>query len=144
MEKGRILFIDDELGPYEKEPNGNYMWYYYQALIDKRYEVKGIMGPDAALSELDSRADQYDLIILDIMMSPEETYRHENTQKGLRTGIFLLKTLQQKYPDLPVFVLTNVQAPEVLTQVGSFRNVKLVATKDIYPPFDLAAKIQEL
>ena len=144
MEKGRILFIDDELGPYEKDPNGNYMWYYFQALIDKGYEVKGIMGPDAALSELDSRADQYDLIILDIMMSPEETYRHENTQKGLRTGIFLLKTLQKKYTDLPVFVLTNVQAPEVLTQVGSFRNVKLVATKDMYPPFDLAAKIQEL
>lgn len=149
MDGGKILFIDDELYPSndagspqdEDEPDGDYMWYYIRALEDAGYEVTRALGPDEALSILAGRDGGFDLIILDIMMPPEQAYEKAKTRNGTRTGLFIAKTLDEKYPQIPVVVLTNVDDPSVHKLVRSTPNVKEVFTKDEHLPFQLVETI---
>lgn len=142
MAKRRVMLVDDECCPGQKEPNGIYMWYYAQALRDADFEVTEVISPDDALLEMAAEGASFDLIVLDIMMPPGEAYKEVNTLEGLRTGVFLGRTLQESYPDLPVVVLTNLANPQILNQVKELTNVKATFSKSYCPPFELAREVK--
>jgi CheY-like chemotaxis protein len=143
-EASKILIVDDDLAPEQKEPNGNYMWYYTQALRDAGHTVVEVVGPDSAIEVLSSTANSIDLVVLDIMMPPGRAYREDDTLNGLRTGVFLAKTVQSRYPDLPILVLTNVQNPETLSQLREMPSIRKVLYKPDCTPFDLVDEIKNL
>ena len=94
MKKATILLIDDELQSKKDGPNGSYMWYYTKALREAGFEVVEVVTPDSALQKLSSKNSKFSLVVVDIMMTPGEAYKNENTLNGLRTGIFLAKNIQ--------------------------------------------------
>lgn len=144
MEKAKIMLVDDELSPKKNGPDGSYMWYYTEAMRDSGFEVTQVVGPDSALQKLSSKSSKFDLIIVDIMMPPGEAYENENTLDGLRTGIFLAKTIQEKYPELPILVLTNVLNPYALNKMKEMESVKKVLVKPNCTPFELVEEISEI
>ena len=144
MEKGRILFVDDEFGPSPDRPNGSYMWYYSQALRDAGFEVREVLSPDEALSELSKEDQRFDLIILDIMMLPGERYKHEDTAEGLRTGIFLARTLHERWADIPILVLTNVLNPDVINKMKAIPSIRNVLSKPSYLPFQVLEEVRKM
>ncbi len=144
MDKGTILFIDDELCPGSEGPSGNYMWYYVQALRDAGHEVVEVLGPDDALAELAKENQHCDLVILDTMMPPGNAYRNEDTSNGLQTGVLLAETLQQQRPDIPILVLTNVLNQEALGSLKALPNVKNILAKPQHTPFNVCQEIQRI
>ena len=52
MKKVKILWVDDEYVADQPRPEGNYLWYYRDALEESGYEVVHALGPDAALKAL--------------------------------------------------------------------------------------------
>ena len=99
MSRRRILLIDDELVPGADPGEGNYMWYYVQALRDAGFEVEEAISVDSALSYLDRGSATLDLIILDVMM---------NT---LREGFLLSRELKKHpvYKAIPILMVTAVK-----------------------------------
>ena len=97
-----ILFIDDE----ERYVNS-----YVEDLRFSGYDVIWETETDAALKFFEANYKQLDLLILDIMMPPGTSFDHEETQMGLRTGVFFYERIRQKAPDLPIIILTNVGDP---------------------------------
>lgn len=142
MAERRILLVDDECCPGQDSPKGIYMWYYAEALREADFEVTEVIGPDDALSELAAEGARFDLVVLDIMMPPGEAYKEVNTLEGLRTGVFLGSTLRERYPNLPVVVLTNLANPQILSQVRELRNVKATFSKTSCPPFELVKEVK--
>lgn len=140
----RILLVDDELSMKKDGPNGSYMWYYTEAIRESGFEVIEVVGPDSALHKLSSKSLKFDLTIIDIMMPPGKAYANENTLNGLRTGIFLAKTIQEKYPELPILVLTNVLNPDAINQLKQITSVKKTLAKPNYTPFQLVDEIRKI
>ena len=145
MEEGRILFIDDELCPGQKEPNAKYMWFYVAALHDAGFVVTETQGPDEALEELSADPKRFDLVILDIMMPPGEKYRsNKKSLNGLRTGILLAETLNKQWPSMPVLVLTNVLNPAEVNKLNAMPNVERVLSKPYCTPFQVLEEIKKI
>ena len=133
MEK-LILLIDDDRLP---------MQFYVKALQLKSFKVKQCFEPDSTLDFVGKKASQINAIILDIMLPPGKTYEHEDTNEGLRTGVFLLKDIRKYCPNTPVVVLTNVKNPETLSEFREKSLVEVVQKKDC-PPFELAKIVDEM
>jgi CheY-like chemotaxis protein len=144
MDKGTILFVDDELCPSSTGPSGNYMWYYVEALRDGGYTVVEVPGPDGVLTSFKAEGEHYDLVILDIMMPPGAAYRTRDTSNGLRTGILIAETLQEQWPDIPVLVLTNVLNQEALSSLKGCPNVRNILAKPRYTPFQVCQEVRKI
>lgn len=108
---GRILIVDDEIEEpttsdgYEEELLG-YMAYYVQALRDKGFDVVTATGADQALAKLHAQGD-FDLVILDLMMPPGQTFTSEETALGMRTGMRLAEQIHLDYPTAAIVILSN-------------------------------------
>jgi CheY-like chemotaxis protein len=131
----RILLIDDDLAPIH---------YYLRALREAGHPVEHKRGPDEAIEYLDKKADQVDLIILDVMMPGGKAFADEKTDEGMTIGLFLLKKIRAKRPNLPILILTNLNTPElnadVLTQLGRVESARKIETD----PFDLVDRVRVL
>ncbi len=128
-----VLLIDDDTLP---------MKYYVDYLKRRELTVKHLKSPDDALDYARRNADKIDLILLDIMLPPG-TYGDEQTQQGLKTGVFLLVDLRKVCPNTPVVVLTNVRNPATLSAFGEGPLLK-IAKKREYPPKELASLVEKM
>jgi len=131
-----VLIIDDD----------HLVMNVYEAALRKRgFEVTRFGGEqcvDEALQFLRERAKAVDIIVVDIMMPPGEALKDQDTDQGMKTGVFLLKMLKDSYPDLPLLVLTNVQNEETLELVRRVAPQTKVLRKAYCLPFDLADEIK--
>ncbi len=127
MEK-LVLLIDDNRLPMD---------YYVKALRQEGFKVQHCLGTDAALNFVETEGSEIAVIVLDIMLPPGKTYKDEDTNEGLRTGVFLLEDIRKYCPKKPVVVLTNVTNPSTLNEFENLPLVRIVQKKDC-PPFELA------
>ena len=134
MKKKKILFVDDELNPNLNGPDGNYMWYYKEALIEEGYAIIEADTTDQALAELEGYTD-ISLIILDIMMPAGKVFEKLDTMEGLRTGVILAKMLNKEYSKIPILVLTNLP-PGTISKQLNYRNIKKIVQKQDCLPYD--------
>jgi len=136
MEKKRILMIDDDKLP---------MQYYIRRLEKSNFEVKHFVKPDDAFEYLDNEQPHTDGVILDIMLPPGEKYKDEQTNQGLRTGVFVLRDLREHkdYSSIPVVVLTNVRNPKTLAEFPESELLR-IAFKPDYPPKKLVHLLEEM
>jgi len=144
MDSKRVLLVDDEIVPGAIPGEGNYMWYYAQALRDAGFEVVEVTGPDAALETLDKPHEPFCVITLDIMMPPGKTFAETDTQQGLRTGLLLLDKITVLCPQVPVLVLTNVNNAKTVGELRGRPNVKAVLFKPDYTPYMLVEEVRKV
>lgn len=126
-----VLLVDDDRLP---------MRFYIKAIEQKGYVVKHCLEPESALYFARKNASEIKAIVLDIMMPPG---RYEDTNEGLKTGVFLLPDLRKHCPDIPVVVLTNVRNPSTLAEFKGKPMLQVVQKMDC-PPFELAELVEIL
>jgi DNA-binding response OmpR family regulator len=129
-----ILFIDDEL---------KYMDSFVRDLSMSGYQVNFQKDVDGAWRYFEENTNEIELLILDIMMPPGETFKDKDTDDGLRTGVHFYKRVRESVPGLPVIVLTNVSAEEVKARFQGEDNCSFFQKKD-YLPFQIVQEVRRI
>lgn len=75
------------------------------------------MDPQEALTAIETEGGDLDLIILDIMLPLGEVFSKEEATLGLRTGVLLLRRIQEQLPSVPVLVLTGVNSEPIRREI---------------------------
>ncbi len=139
MGKKQIFMIDDDKLP---------MQYYIRSIEKNNFEVKYFTRPDDAFKYLDEEHPHIDGIILDIMLPPGEKYKGEETNQGLRTGVFVWRDIRNNYKDysnIPIIVLTNVRNPKTLAEFkGEGIDLLRIAFKPDCSPKILTTLLKEM
>ena len=107
----RILHIDDDR--HLRESLADYFRWV------ENWEVYGASGPREALAELTAQAARFDVILLDIMMPPDETVEAAMTSNGFDTGLLLLEKVRAVCsPCPPVLILSGRQDLQFVVDTG--------------------------
>lgn len=111
MNSKRILWIDDDFDLLRPQR---------QNLVDDGYEVVTEVHIDSAINRLIEIREEYDGIILDIMMAPGEKLRNKATQGGLKTGLIFLRYLQKSgtLSRIKIFIFTHRYSVEDAQQAA--------------------------
>jgi CheY-like chemotaxis protein len=116
MTKAHILFVDDELVTGQIAPNGNYMWYYVQALKDAGYDLVEANTSDEAIQTLVADSPPIQLVILDMALPPGSDFTEaemQRTKEGTRTGLVIANRIRRAQFDRPLIILTNHRRPDI-------------------------------
>lgn len=88
-------------------------------------------GPDEVIDNLDS-LDRFDVLILDIMMSRGRYLQEEDV--NFETGELLYQKIREKYPNLPVLIISAKNFSDMQIDFASETNVDTISK-----PFDSTA-----
>lgn len=113
----KILFIEDEAIAIKR----------LIEKLKKRYEVEVVGSGNSALDSLNE--NQYDLILLDIMLPHGEGRRIPSNIPPKQTGIEILKKIRNREtknsPQIPIVVLTAVSDVQDLKGINKYRPTRL-------------------
>jgi CheY-like chemotaxis protein len=141
----RLLLVDEEAGMEGREPKGNYMWYYWNALSERGFLVDQITTCDEALKRLLSGEPEYALVIVDLMMPPSEEQFHGGELRGAAdVGCDLIARIHVAVPAIKIVVLTNVTDPAMLGRIEQMPGVVGVCEKLSKTPMGFAAIVDRL
>lgn len=126
-----ILFIDDDK---------YHLKYYIEMLALSGYETKIIDDIEIGLSWLDVYFSKIDLLVLDIMMPFNSNIKIPDYNDGLRTGVYIYDNIRQKFPELPIIILTNLHNDDVEIKFSNEHFCKFCHKDDFYP-YELVEKI---
>ena len=130
----KIVLIDDNHGPMDL---------YVQALCKSGYEMQHLDTVALALAHIDNAEQSADLYILDIMMPPGDALDLRESSFGLTSGILIYERLLKRFPGVPVIVLTNISAPEILEHLPLDDPRTTREAKIDVLPFDLVEKVRQ-
>ena len=134
----KILIIDDEKMP---------LIVHHNVLRSEGYTVQQISGLDAIDEAYNllvrQESEQFDLLIIDIMMPEGDTYKDRDTDRGHNTGILLYQDLRKKYPRKPMIIYTNILDEGVAGLIPIDERL-LVLPKYDCSALDLLQKVKEL
>jgi two-component system C4-dicarboxylate transport response regulator DctD len=129
-----IVMVDDEM---------RWMDSYKRELELSGYQVSFHRNVDGALTFLQQSAEQVDILILDIMMPAGSAFEDENTDSGLRTGMFFFERVREIAPDLPVMILTNVSDERQAERFDREKKCRFLRKED-YRPFELVEEVRDM
>jgi len=108
MSRGNIAIIDDD--PLQ-------MGYYIRALEDAGYKVHHFRSPASCKTAL-LKGALFDLFLCDLMMPPRGSYKIEDSEDGLITGLLFTEELRERDSDTPIFLFTNLNIQTVVSRVA--------------------------
>ena len=129
----RIVLIDDDHGPMDL---------YVRALRESGLVVDHLDNLTEAMEHVRTTDKPADLYLIDIMMPPGDALTLEESNYGLTSGIILYQRLRDRFPDVPVIILTSISNPEILELLPSDSNTTKEAKVEVLP-FDLVQKVKE-
>jgi CheY-like chemotaxis protein len=129
-----ILFLDDEK---------RYMDTYKVELEIQGYEVSFKNNVDDAVKFFDAHTNSIQLIILDIMMPPGQSFQGENTSDGLRTGVRFYERIRELAPHLPILIFTNVSDERLAKRFEAEANCRFLRKED-YLPHELVEVVRKI
>lgn len=95
----RVMYVDDEADSVKMESK-------FDLMKKKGIEVIPVTRVPDVFPQLERMSDSIDLIILDIIMPPEEYYSLDDTNGGTSTGINLLKEIRDRYKSIPIIIVS--------------------------------------
>lgn len=129
-----ITLIDDEHAPMDL---------YVRALRQSGFEIQHLDSVELALKHIREAEVPSDLYIIDLMMPPGTALDLEAAGFGLKSGIIVHRQLRQRFPSVPVIVLTSVSNPSILEAIPFDEHTKREAKIDVLP-FQLVTKVREI
>jgi len=96
MSRGSVLFIDDQLSDIK---------YYVLKMEDEGFEVSSVTTIAEGLERVSAK--HFDVVVLDVIMSPEGAGPDMRNATVTDAGIHLATTLRKKSPYCKIIVLTN-------------------------------------
>ena len=109
----RILFIEDEKFFLEE---------LQIALAD--YEITPAYSAPSGMELVQS--EDFDAVLLDIMMPPPDDMNPECVDYGRSTGVELCRRIKNLKPELPIVVLTVVRDPVILERIKEAGATKVI------------------
>jgi CheY-like chemotaxis protein len=124
-----VLWIDDEASTEKFSSRLDIM-------AKANIKVIPVASVGAAIPALRKHKDKTDVIILDIIMPPEQTYSLEETGGGTTTGFRLLDDITKEAPAIPIIVVTIRRRKTSENGVKKHKNIvryleKPIATAEI-------------
>lgn len=107
-----VLYVDDEA---ETEKMAS----KFEIMRKMDIEVITVARVPKVMKKLEEVQDKINLLVLDIIMPPEEEYSVEDTSGGISTGLRLLQDIRSKYKTLPILIVS-------IRGVREFDNIKKV------------------
>jgi len=101
-----ILWIDDDV---ERMQSLYEMMTYEDHVVTKAATA----GDALEIIKDEDRDGEFDVVLLDMMMPPDNALGAVDTDGGRTTGLALLTRIRQRYPDMPVVVCSVVKEPEI-------------------------------
>ena len=111
----RVLFLEDEEDLVEYLPH---------LLKEKALEVIGTASIDEALERL--ATEDFDAVLLDVMMTPTEDMDAEELDYGRETGVEVARRMKATKPDVPIVAFTVITDSEILTELREARVTKIL------------------
>ena len=102
-----ILFIEDEL-----QRNAALVEYF--ELVEE-WKVILAASPREAVECMETQGGEIDVVLLDIMMPPDEVVDISLSNHGRDTGTLLISRIEEELPGIPIVILTarrEYRAPE--------------------------------
>jgi CheY-like chemotaxis protein len=136
-----ILFIEDE--PFFNES-------YIRKLTQANYKVLLERDITKAIAIFRKRMSEIQIVIIDIMMSipdvPPEDFRIENAENGFKTGIEILRLLNEipNGKKIPKILLTNIPVDQFIHTINIPLDVYGCYTKRETPIDDLVNIVNEI
>jgi CheY-like chemotaxis protein len=78
----------------------------FEIMRDEGIDIKSITRVGDVMPFLKKSADSISLIILDIIIPPEEHYSLQETNGGTATGIRLLEDIRAEYKSIPIIIVS--------------------------------------
>jgi DNA-binding response OmpR family regulator len=129
----RIILIDDDHGPMD---------YFVEALRCRGFDAKQIDSTDDVYMWLevgDTRTP--DLVVVDLMMAPGTRLTIDNTDGGLQSGVHIARAVRERFPDVPIMILTNRPNEEMAGRLPQGTHIQ---AKYEISPFSFADLVQQL
>lgn len=95
----KILYVDDEADTEKMASK-------FDIMRSMGVEAIPVTHVDAVLPKLKELGDEIKLLVLDIIMPPEEVYSLDETSGGTSTGLRLLKDIRSSYKTLPILIVS--------------------------------------
>jgi DNA-binding NtrC family response regulator len=95
----KILYVDDEADTEKMASK-------FEIMSSMGVEAIPVTHVDAVLPKLKELGDEIKLLVLDIIMPPEDVYSLEETSGGTSTGLRLLKDIRGSYKTLPILIVS--------------------------------------
>jgi CheY-like chemotaxis protein len=95
----RVLYIDDEA-------NTEKMASKFEIMKDEGIEVIPVTRIQEVLPKLEELRGSIDLLIIDIIMPPEDHYSLDETDGGTTTGLRLIEDIRREYENLPIIIVS--------------------------------------
>jgi DNA-binding response OmpR family regulator len=129
-----VVLIDDDHGPVD---------YYVQALRSSDFEVEHLDTVDSALKHVENASEPADLYILDVMVPPGDSLDLRESSYGLTSGLVVYERLRERFPGVPVIILTNISTPEILDALPVGDQNTTIEAKVELLPFDLVDRVRQ-
>jgi CheY-like chemotaxis protein len=94
-----VLYVDDEA-------NTEKMASKFEILKDEGIDVAAVTRVSDVLPEIARLGNAVNLIVLDLIMPPENIYSLGDTDGGTTTGLRLLQDIRNKYSNVPVMIVS--------------------------------------
>ncbi len=111
----RVLFLEDEEILVEDLPI---------LLREKDLEVIGTTSIAQALEWF--AEEDFDVVLLDIMMTPAEDMDPEKLDYGRETGVEVAQRMKSIKPDVPIVAFTVLTDPQILTEILKAGVVRII------------------
>lgn len=136
----KLLLVDDEIG----RKHVDYMKFYVWALEKAGYDVATASSFESALEVVQRHYTSFSLIIADLMMPQGLSLSLEETEGGLRTGVFLCDRLKEIAPKVPILILTQQHDQTILNMLQKRSNVLKIINKLDCTPYELSKIVAEI
>jgi DNA-binding response OmpR family regulator len=131
----KVLYIDDEA-------NLEKMASKFEIMQEEGIEVISVTRVKDVLPTLQEYKTSIGLIVLDLIMPPEDFYSLQETSGGTTTGLRLLKDIRDKYQDIPI-IIVSIRRSDFADEVLSAYKISEYLEKPI-SAFDLVTVIKNI
>jgi CheY-like chemotaxis protein len=129
----RVLLMDDE--PYDLK-------YHLRWLRDEGIEVFEAKSVCEAIDKV--QAEEFDLVIADVMIPMTAAYAPPGGNAGLDTGVFAVRDLRAIKKSLKIVVFTNVTDQEIVGRITALdERIRILAKRSFSPP-NFVAEVKRL
>ncbi len=119
----KVLYIDDEA-------DSEKMASKFDLMRHRGIDVIKVTRVTDVLHEIEKHRSEIKLLVLDIIMPPEDRYSLEETNKGTDTGIRVLQDIREHYKNLPILIV-SIRRTQGLEKIVDEYNVADILEKPV-------------
>jgi CheY-like chemotaxis protein len=119
----KVLYVDDEADTQTMASK-------FDLMRHRGIDVIKVTRVAEVLKEIEKHQSEIKLLVLDIIMPPEDKYSLEETNRGTDTGIRVLQDIRERYKTLPILIV-SIRRTQGLEKIGEEYGVADILEKPV-------------